>query len=78
MQHTEPYQVFHARRMEDVQARHPEGMDGITQFFVEQKIQQDFQGQQHNQPLMIHRASSRRGKMFNRQEWASQRGLPVQ
>lgn len=77
MQNTEPYQVFYARRMEAAEALHPEGMDGMMQFFVAQKIQQDFKGKDHNTPMMVNRSSSRRAR-FNRQEWATQRGISVQ
>jgi hypothetical protein len=75
MTNREPYQVFHARRIEYAESLHPEGMSATTRFFVEQKIATDYSGNQQDKPMLLPRASSRRGKTFDRAEWAKQRGI---
>jgi len=72
-QNKEPFQVFYTRRMETAQQRHPEGMDAMMVDMVQRKIEEDFKVKDV-QPMTVHRASSRQAK-FDRQAWASQRGL---
>lgn len=70
MTNKEPFHVFHARRMDIAQERHPEGMDGISEFFVSQKALQDYNKSTVGAPIALPRASSRRFKIFDREKWA--------
>jgi hypothetical protein len=70
MTNREPYHVFHARRMDIAQERHPEGLDGMSEFFVSQKAMEDYNKSSSTTPMRLSRSSSRRFKLFDREKFA--------